>query len=135
MNYRRQAEEFYHILANNNNVKISKFLDDGLRGIYVILRIVRDSKTEILPGDIAKMMGISTARVAVALKTLEKKGYISKAPAAYDGRKIVLKITPAGLQALSERESAVYDFIESFLKKVSASEAQTFIDIAKKIFN
>lgn len=135
MDYREQAEELYHILANKNNSKIPKLFDDGLRGIYPILRILRDSGSEILPGDIARIMDISTARVAVAIKTLEKKGYISRIPASYDGRKIILKITPSGLQALSERETYIYEFTETFLRKVSIDEAQTFIETARKIFS
>lgn len=134
MGYREQAEEFHRILSCKECGKISKFLAEGYRGLYVILRIVRDSEKGVLSSDIAKTMNISTARVAVALKTLHQKGYISKIPADYDGRKIILKVTPSGEKALSEREKSVYDLIETFLAKLTEEEAQTFIMIAKKLF-
>lgn len=134
MDYRETAEEFYRILLGGVSSRISKFLDEGLRGLYVVLKTVRDSETEISPGDIAKNLNISTARVAVALKTLERKGYISKSHPAYDGRKVLLKSTPLGDQVLSEREKSVYDLIEALLRKLTEQEAQTYIRLTKKLF-
>ena len=134
MDYALMAQEFCKAFTGKGCRKVTKLLDEGFKGMYVILRILRNSETEVLPSDIAKRMDVSTARVAAALNSLSKKGFIERIPDNLDGRKIVLKITPSGLQALEEREIVVYNLIEMFLKKITEEEATTFLAIVKKLF-
>lgn len=133
MDYRKSAVELFWAFEGREGRKVANLLN-GFKGAYVILRILRDSETDVLSGDIAKKMDISTARVAAALNSLSGKGYIKRAPADNDGRKTVVKITPSGLQALSEREELVYSFVEAFLKKLTEEEARAFLSLVKKLF-
>lgn len=133
MDYRKSAVELCRAFEGREGRKVANLLN-GFKGAYVILRILRDSETDVLSGDIAKKMDISTARVAAALNSLSGKGYIKRAPADNDGRKTVVKITTSGLQALSEREEIVYSLIEAFLKKLTEEEARAFLALAKKLF-
>lgn len=133
MDYRKSAVELCGVFEGWEGRKVANLIN-GFKGAYVILRILRDSETDVLPGDIAKKMDISTARVAAALNSLSRKGYIKRAPSDSDGRKTVVKITPSGLQALSEREEIVYSLIEAFLKKLTEEEARAFLSLVKKLF-
>ena len=134
MSYSEMAKEFYKTFTSACSGQLTKQLDVGTSGMYCILRILRNSNGELLSVDIAKAMDVSTARVAVAMKALAKRGYIEKIPTAYDGRKVVVKITQSGLNALTERETMIYNLIETLLKKLNVEEAQTFIALSKKIF-
>lgn len=135
MDYALTARKFYEAFKGTGSRKITRILEDGSKGMYCILRIIRDSAGEVLPVDIAKKMDISTARVAVAMKALEKRGFIEKTPSARDGRKIVVKATDAGLRALSGREAVICGLIETFLRKLDADEAQTFVALSEKLFS
>lgn len=134
MDYRKTAEELCDTFRNKEARKLADLLDKGSKGIYVILRILRECNGEVFAGDIAQAMDISTARVAAALNTLSEKRYIERKPSAADGRKTVVEITADGLRALNERENAVLGLIESFLRKLTVEEAQTFITITAKLF-
>lgn len=46
--------------------------------------------------DIAQEMDISLATVTVAVKKLEKKGYVSKEKCTQDGRRVLIRLTEAG---------------------------------------
>lgn len=113
--------------------KVINFLENGYKGIFVILRILRDSKTEIVSADLAKQLDVSTARIANALNTLESKGYIRRIPSAIDGRKVVIKITPLGIEALEAREKEVNNLVVPLFGKLSAEEQITFFNLLKKL--
>ncbi|MCM1368712.1 MAG: MarR family transcriptional regulator [Roseburia sp.] len=129
------ARDLIDVIARNGCRKISKLFDDGFKGMFVILRILRYSDDDIMPSDIAKLMGVSTARVAVALKSLSEKGYIERIPASTDGRRVVLRITQAGSAALSAREETIKDLIAAFLQKLTDDEVVAFSAIMKKLFS
>lgn len=128
------VKEFYNAFTGENGKKVTKLLDEGAKGLFCMLRIIRDGNGKLLPVDIAKIMGVSTARVAVAMKTLVKKGYIQKTPDNSDGRKVAVSITPLGRAVLEEREKAVFDLIEKLMQNLSEEETQTLLALAKKMF-
>lgn len=133
MDYEGAAAQICKLFEGREGRKVANLLD-GFKGTYVVLRILRDSDTEVQPGDIAKKMDISTARVAAALNALCRKGYVKRVRAAHDGRRVVAEITPSGIEALSERERVVHGLIASFLNKLTDEEAETFILLAEKLF-
>ena len=114
--------------------ELVKLLESGYKGEFVALRILRDSCTEVVAGDLAKKMNVSTARVAAMLKSLERKRFICRLRSQKDRRITVIEITQSGLQALEWRESQVFGFIEKLFSKLSDEEADCFVALAKKLF-
>lgn len=53
--------------------ELADLLEAGYRGEFVALRIVRDSPSQTVAGDLAAKMQVTTARVAAMLRSLEKK--------------------------------------------------------------
>lgn len=134
MDYGTIANEFCRMFEGKQGRQVTRLLEEGFKGMYAVLRVVRDNNSEIMPIDISKKLDISTARVAAVLNSLSKKGYVKRLSAVDGNRSVIVQITPLGLQALSERETKVHNLIITFLKKLTEEEAQTFIHIAKKIF-
>ncbi len=113
--------------------KLARLLEDGYRGMFVILRIVRDSPSEIVAGDLAKLMGVSTARIARALNTLEEKDYIERIPEKSDARKVVIRLTEEGAVALSAREKEIDAEVLPMTENLSDEELRTFFDLLLKL--
>lgn len=134
MDYQKATKEFCKTFEGKEIRKVTRLFDEGFKGMYVILRILRDSESEVIPSDIAKKMDISTARVAAALNTLSRKNYIQRIPAANGGRRVIVEITPEGRQALAQREIKVNAVITDFFKRLSEDEIQSLISIVKKLF-
>lgn len=108
-------------------------LEDGYKGMYVILRIVHDSLGDVVAGDLAKEMNVSTARIAYALNTLEGKGYIERKSEKSDGRKVVIKMTADGEKALEQREERISDMILSTKSNLTDQEFATFFALLNKL--
>lgn len=113
--------------------KVIDLLENGYKGIFVILRVLRDDKTDVVSADLAKQLNVSTARIATALNTLERKGYIYRTPSHVDGRKVVISITPLGSEALAAREKEVNDIIAPLFGKLTKEEQITFFSLLKKL--
>lgn len=123
------------LLGINNEItrKIVTTLEKGYKGLYVILKVIKEQNGEVIAGDISNKLNISTARVAVALKTLERKKYITKYKSLNDLRKTVVSLTPLGKEVLKTREDEINSLIEALLKDLTDEEIEQLIKIINKI--
>ena len=94
-----------NVLVDTFN-SILKFEENSLKKIVSvpvtiteahIIEVVGTQKNkETTVSEIASMMRISTPTATVAVKKLEKKGFIKKAPCAKDGRRAIISLTEMG---------------------------------------
>lgn len=108
-------------------------LGEGYKGMYVIMKIVRESPVPVVAGDLAKTMRVSTARIAYAVKNLEHKGYAKRSHEKSDARKVVIELTEKGISALEEHEKRITSMIEPLLKRASEEELEAMFLTLKKI--
>ncbi len=126
------AEEILKSVGKKNCKRVTTFFNEWTKGLYVILRMINISDTEVVAGDISNTLGISTARVAVALATLERKKWIKKHKSVLDARKTVVELTDLGRSVLKEREEELKEIIVLYLDKLTDEEVIQFLNIVKK---
>ena len=68
------------------------------QGECFVLRCLARSPKPLLPSDLSTMTQSSTARIAVVLNTLEKKGYITRAIDPADRRRVLVSWTSVGAE-------------------------------------
>ena len=126
------AEEILKNAGKKNCKRVTTFFNEWTKGLYVILRLIDISEQEVVAGDISTSLGVSTARTAVALATLERKKWIKKHKSKLDARKTVVSLTDLGKNVLCEREEELKEIIVAFLDKLSDEEVLQFLNIIKK---
>lgn len=126
-------KEVFINLKCENFRKILTTLEDGYKGLFVILKVIRDYQGKIIAGDISSKLDISTARVAVALNTLERKKYIVKHKAKEDGRKTIVELTDIGRSVLEQRESEIINLMNDFFDNLEINELKQLLNIINKI--
>jgi len=94
-----------HVLVETFNI-ILKYEDFSLKRTinapvtiteaHMIEVIGAQEDAETTVSDIAALMGISMPTATVAIKKLERKGFVMKSPCAMDGRRIIVTLTDAG---------------------------------------
>ena len=57
----------------------------------------------LTPGDLAAALGLSSARVANILKSLERKGRVERLHDTVDRRRVLVRLTPAGQKEVRRR--------------------------------
>lgn len=126
-------DEMKNICQSKNWRTLTGLIDDGYRGMFVILRILNESDGDVVAGDLAKKMNVSTARVASALNTLQNKGYVLRRPDGKDARKVVVCLTEQGAEALEQRKLYVEQTVAPMLANLTDEETATLFALMKKM--
>ena len=132
INKKQISIEILNVVANKNCSILTELLNDWTKGLYVILRLIDSSKEEVIAGDIAYQLKISTARVAVALRTLEDKKWIIRHKSKIDARKTIVELTELGKSVLRERMRYLTELVEKFLGKLTEEEISQLLNIINK---
>lgn len=108
-------------------------MSEGYRGMYVILRILYERKDDVVAGELAKEMNVSTARVATALNALEGKGYVRRETDIKDARRVIIRLTKDGERAFVTRKNEVVTKLQPMLDKLSDEEILTLWSLMNKL--
>lgn len=130
-------------LANDfleTNIKLKQFnpqqkIDESSKGESFCLLYLKEIMQEASPNELSCEMRISTARVAVILNTLEKKGFITREINKEDRRKIIIKLTSKGNKEAEKYKDDVIGEIIKMFKLIGLKDSKELIRITDKIKN
>lgn len=108
-------------------------IDESQRGTGFVLAYLRGADHEVIAGELARGLGVSTARIAALLKAMEKNGLIIRQRSSEDARQTVVKITDAGAEFTNELKEQLLLKIELLIEKVGKRDLEEFIRISNKI--
>ena len=126
------AKKLYQVCTKADIRPFLRFFEDGFQGTCLILKILRNAG-QLTAGEIAKRLDVSTARVAAALNSLEKKGCVERLKSATDGRMVVVRLTASGRAALESREEQLLAMIGRILGKLTEEELLSLLHIIEKL--
>lgn len=133
MNREKIAEELVARVSMHNCKEFTNILNDASKGLFVILKLIKNSNEDVLPGDISLKLNVSTARTAVALKTLEAKKWIKMYKSSADQRKKVIELTETGEAILKDWDNKLTILAKNFLGKLTDEEVEQLFNIFKKV--
>lgn len=133
MNTREDAIEFLHTLQSEFPRLLLNKVEDTQRGVGFVLAYLVRTDGEVIAGDLARELNVSTARIAALLKTMEKNGLITRHSSPKDARRTVVEITPAGIRRTCEIRDQSLQKIELLLERVGKEDLDKFIRISHKI--
>ena len=133
MSTRDETQEFFHDLYSSIPRSFFSNLESTERGFGFVLNYLEQSEGEVISGDLAKSMNVSTSRIAGLLKRMEQSGLITRQNSSEDARRTVVEITPKGVDLINEMKEQTHEKIELLLERISREELDTYIRISHKI--
>ncbi len=130
---REEAQEFLSRLYSCIPRSFYSRLDAMQKGYTFVLSCLLRADEEVIAGDLAKKLHVSTARIAALLNRMEECGYVIRCASETDGRRTVVKITPAGEEYISDIREQTLGRIEKLLDSVSKEDLETYIAISREI--
>jgi len=112
---------------------IFKTLNEATAGIGAALRLLYEHGGSLTSGRLSELMGVSSARVAVLLKTMAAKGLIIKKKNLLDARVTVVTLTPFGEETVVKIREEIYRQISRIIDRVGFERLEEFIATAKEI--
>ena len=102
-------------------------------GESFVLRCLARSKTPLLPSDLSEQIHTSTARIAVVLNALEKKGMITRTIDLADRRRILVSLTDAGKAHTAEIRIQLQENMKHLLEELGEQDAREYLRITKRM--
>lgn len=137
VDYRELAAEFFKDLHSLRKARPQKHISESLRGEAFALQYIAFHDGPVLPGEISGEMGISSARIAAALNSLEKKGLVTRRIDPEDRRRILVELTEQGAAQAQEHTEEVLNNITLMLSQLDEHDAREYVRItailAKKV--
>lgn len=106
---------------------------NDMQGANAIVAYLSNFKDGISAGTLSDAMNVSTARIAVALNSLESKGIISRKTCDNDKRKVVVSLTEEGRDYSEKVEKGIRTKLLLITNELGQEEMTDFIVKFKKI--
>lgn len=133
MDYKDLALEFMEVMNQSRKRSVPKQIDDSMRGEHFVLHYISEHDGNVIPSDISNEMGITSARIAAALNSLEKKGLITRRIDAQDRRRILIDMTDTGREQVKKHYEKILETTINMLKHLGEEDAKNYIRIMKKM--
>jgi len=133
MDYSALATQLLDSMQALHKFRPQKHLNEAMHGEAFVLRYITVKNSDVLPSEISGEMGVSSARVAAALNSLEGKGLITRQIDLNDRRKILVRITPEGRALAEEQEGAVVEGTAKMLALLGEQDAKEHIRIMGRL--
>ena len=133
VDFEQMAQEYLETMYYMRKINSHKEIHDSVHGENFVLLFISQRGGKVIPSDISNEMGISTARVAAALNSLEKKGLIIRRIDAEDRRRILIDLTDSGMEQVKNHYTMVLSMVKNMLHFLGEKDAKEFIRIMKRL--
>ncbi len=133
MDYKQLTREFMEVMNQFRKHNTHKPISDAMHGEIFVLHYISHHHRSVIPSEISNELGISTARVAATLNSLEKKGLITRRIDLEDRRRILVEVTPEGKEQVDKHFQMIMDKTANMLRYLGEEDAKELIRILKRL--
>jgi len=133
MEYNELALELLNSLQSIQRIQSQKNIFEAMQGESFILGFIANHDGDVLPSEISQKMGVTSARIANALNSLEEKGLITRQIDKKDRRQILVNITKKGKETTEQNKKAILGIAGKILEHLGEKDAKEYIRLVKKI--
>ncbi len=133
MDYKEMAKELLDTRVGLLHVPANRELSKLVKGELFVLNYLLSRGDKTYPKDISKAMLVSTARIAVLLNAMEKKGFVTREADGDDNRQIIVRLTPKGYEEARNKREDIINAVIHMLEFLDPDEAAEYLRIQKKI--
>jgi MarR family transcriptional regulator, organic hydroperoxide resistance regulator len=133
MDYKALANELVNNMMKSPKMQFQKKVDDLSQGEKRILGYLTFWNNGVSSGELSERLFLSTPRVASALNSLSKKGFIERQRDENDKRIVIVTITETGKSFVMEEHEEAISMLEKTLQKLGEEDAKEFVRILKRI--
>lgn len=131
------SDELIEVLRQYYYMKIPLGLENFMQGKMKVLSYIHYTAGggEIATGDIVSALDMTGGRVAGILRSLEKKGFISRRTDENDRRRIMVSPTPAGSDYVENGRELLRSRLSAIINAMGSESAENFIRSMEEFVN
>ena len=108
-------------------------LSQSMQGEHFVIQYIAHHGGSVQPGEISNSMGISSARIAAALNSLERKGLVTREIDVNDRRKILVDLTEAGEALAAAQTKRITERITHVLTSLGENDAEELVRLSGRL--
>lgn len=108
-------------------------MDQNNSGMLYLLFQLEKSNKSLSAGELARKLKVSTARIAVLLKKLEKYKWIKKFTSPKDARITLVDLTEKGKKYYHEQKHKLSSKLAQVIEKVGLKKFEKFMKLSNEI--
>lgn len=131
------SDELIEVLRQYYYMKIPLGLENFMQGEMKVLSYIHYTAGggEIATGDIVSALDMTGGRVAGILRSLEKKGFVSRRTDENDRRRIMVSSTPAGSDYVKNGRELLRSRLSAIINEMGSESAENFIRSMEEFVN
>jgi Transcriptional regulators len=133
MDYNELAAELMQKMYVLRQAQPQKQIDESMQGEHFVLHLLSFHQRSVLPSEISNRMGISSARIAAALNSLERKGLVTRQIDISDRRRILVDLTPEGKALADKQHQKAMETLTNTLRQLGEHDAAEYVRITGKL--
>lgn len=133
--YLGYAEQLANLFVEMGRLRASDRLNNNMRGLPAVMRVLAMADGPISPSEIASRTGVSDARVANALRTLEERGFVERRQSEGDRRRVEVVLTAEGFAQDERMRSEGLEHMAEFLAELGEEDCRDLIRLVGRIEN
>lgn len=134
MDYKEISEFLFQQLRTiTTKSSLADVLNDFNHGEVGVLSYLAFDKDGVSAGELSEKIGVTTARIANILNSLENKKYIKRKEDKLDKRKTIVVITAKGKEIAFDAKEEVINKIAKVIKEIGYDEIKEYARLALKI--
>lgn len=128
-----QIEDVFRRLEQVHPVRFFDAVQEIQTGMGAVLRLLNESGGTATAGEISAALSISTARVAVLLKKMAARGFITKGKGPLDARVTLVTLTEAGAAASAQLKAELFSRLGLVIDAVGEDRLGEFLSVLEEI--
>lgn len=122
-------EEFYRL----GRYAQSQTIGHSMKGEAFLLLYLLQKNEKCSPGELSRVMKISSARVAAALNNLERKEMIVRLTDDRDKRKVFVELTEEGKKQAKKCRQIPQGMVERLMEQLGEEDSRQMLRILRRI--
>lgn len=128
-----QVNKIFSELIQSQPIELMQLLNGAKAGIGFVLNMLNSADHPVTAGEISNAMNVSTARVAVLLRKMVNKKYITKEADKSDGRITIVKLTELGKQTAAAMQREMHEHLSVIIDSLGMDKINQFIALSNEI--
>lgn len=131
--YEALAREFFEAADRANLSPPVDRVRETMRGEAAVMRLLMRERRSLTPGEICRLLGMTSSRVAAVLASLEKKGMVARKSDETDRRRMPATLTASGLAFCRRRQRLAVAEFSALLCALGEEDAAQFVRILLRV--
>lgn len=131
--YEALAREFFEVLDSASCVPRRDRVSETMQGEAAVMRLLMRQGRSLTPGEVSRLLGMTSSRIAAVLNALEKKGLVLRETDARDRRRVQVTLTQEGRVFCEHKQRCAVGDLSALLAKLGEEDAAHFVRLSRRV--